>query len=143
MSRESGLLVAASVGKANTSLSRKTTAPVHSVNSPTERFLSLQKTYGNRAVQSIVERLTSYGEQHNQTLNEPKPDLDHSKNPGSAFRPQIIQTRLKIGKPNDKYEQEADQVAGYSEPPRRSIKSKSNQFEASSASGYSAPVRGM
>jgi hypothetical protein len=115
MRRETGVLFKASVAKANTPLSRKTTAPFHSVNSPAERFLSLQKTFGNRAVQSIVELyagLTSYdNEAHNHTLNESNPDLDSSKNRLSASSSQIIQTRLKTGKPNDKYEQEADQMA--------------------------------
>ena len=115
MSRQTGVLVKASVAKANTSLSRKTTAPVRSVNSPAERFLSLQKTYGNRAAQRIAERyagITGYdSEPHNSALNKSNQDLDSSKNPLSASSPQIIQTRLKIGEPNDKYEQEADQMA--------------------------------
>ena len=60
------------------SRTRKTDSS-HSLSSPIDQILFLQRTIGNQAVQ----RLLKSG---------------------------VIQTRLKIGQPADKYEQEADRV---------------------------------
>ena len=52
----------------------------HSINSPIDQILHLQRTIGNQAVQRL-------------------------------FKSGMIQAKLRIGQPNDKYEQEADRVA--------------------------------
>jgi len=52
----------------------------HSVRSPIDQILHLQRTIGNQAVQGL-------------------------------FKSGVIRTKLKIGQPNDIYEQEADRVA--------------------------------
>jgi hypothetical protein len=70
-----------------------------SINSPIDNILFLQRTIGNQAVQRLIKDV---------------------RGPLSIVRGQI-QAKLKIGQPNDIYEQEADRVAeqvmSMSEPP--------------------------
>ncbi len=90
--------------KASMSLSKKSAAFFPSMNSPAERLLSLQKSHGNRAVRSILKFYTGISGQE----NEP---YENESNADQSASPRIIQARLKIGQPNDEYEQEADQMA--------------------------------
>jgi len=60
-----------------------------SISSPINHILHLQRTIGNQAVQRLIKKSGIRGQES-----------------GVG-----IQAKLRIGKPNDKYEQEADRVA--------------------------------
>jgi hypothetical protein len=83
-------------------------------------FNQLQRHYGNRYVQRVVDAYRSENvEEEESTLAS---EILSKKGSGRVFEPDnltvqglfksgAIQAKLKIGQPNDKYEQEADRVA--------------------------------
>ncbi|MCP4366857.1 MAG: DUF4157 domain-containing protein [Deltaproteobacteria bacterium] len=71
-------------------------SPSHSINSPVDQIMFLQRTIGNQAVQRMLQQSRVRGQ------------VAGVRDQGLVKR---IQAKLKIGQPNDKYEQEADRVA--------------------------------
>ena len=100
-------------------LVRKFSHPAN-VTQRTQLFNQLQRHYGNRYVQRVVSAYRSQNiEEEESKLASgivTKKGSGRSLEPGNQavqrlFNPGVIQAKLKIGQPGDKYEQEADRIA--------------------------------
>jgi uncharacterized protein DUF4157 len=74
-------------------------------------ILNLQRTIGNQAVQRLSQSRAEDNEEGLFTSTSPRFTHDFAKIPMCGNGRAMVQTKLTVGTPGDKYEQEADQVA--------------------------------